>query len=148
MQKEIKQYILDNIIVDPKTKCWNWQGTFTYNGYPVSYLHYGNSQVRRMAVTNFKGKDLTGKQLLSTCKNKNCVNPDHFIDRIKKPKQYVMRRQKPASEILPDMTKFRPDRMFIKDHIAGVAELGLPVSSREKSNCSLTLRRLFSSRRR
>ena len=63
--KEIKQYILDNIIVDPKTKCWNWQGTFTLQRLSRFLFTLWEFPSTQNGSDQPKGKDLTGKQLLS-----------------------------------------------------------------------------------
>lgn len=69
--------LMDKIIVDPSTGCWNWQrstregyGQLTIDGYPWT--------AHRYAYTVAKGSIPKGSLVRHTCNNRLCCNPDHL----------------------------------------------------------------------
>lgn len=66
---------------DKKTNsCWIWKGG-TSGGYPVIGIEGMNRQSRRIYFEIYKRHLIENQCLISACKNKLCVNPDHMMTR-------------------------------------------------------------------
>ena len=72
--------ILNKIVLDDVTGCWQWQGAKTTCGYPV-ISRGGNTNIRghRYVYEWVNGKIPDGYVIRHTCDNPLCVNPDHLI---------------------------------------------------------------------
>ena len=65
--------------VDRETGCWLWQRQFSRLGYPVVYRgKSGRNALARRAVFRHYRVLPDGASLLSTCRNRACVNPAHM----------------------------------------------------------------------
>ncbi len=59
--------------------CWEWQGSFTKDGYGQFWIENGKVvKTHRLAYELFRGKLSKEKRLKNTCGNKQCVNPQHW----------------------------------------------------------------------
>ena len=72
-KKEVEKWVLENADVDRESGCFNWKGAFA--------PHSGGARYNNFAAHSFifrllRDPDYQGS-LLRTCRNKNCVNPDH-----------------------------------------------------------------------
>ena len=64
--------------IDPKTGCWNWQGSKTKLGYGRISLNGKPVMAHRFFYEMHKGKIPEGYTLDHLCRNSSCVNPDHL----------------------------------------------------------------------
>lgn len=72
-EEQVKEWVLENVDVDEESGCFNWKGAFA--------PHSGGARYNNFAAHSFifrllRDPDYQGS-LLRTCRNKNCVNPDH-----------------------------------------------------------------------
>lgn len=83
---------MSNIVVDPLTQCWNWQGSLD-NGYGRLYWNGKKSRAHRwfyeqrfgnLPEWNHKGDP----EIDHICRNRACVNPEHL--RLVSPKENVL----------------------------------------------------------
>ncbi len=71
--------ILNKVIEDEETGCWQWQGARTTCGYPV-IARGSNTNIRghRYVFEWVNGPLEDGQVVRHTCDNPLCVNPDHL----------------------------------------------------------------------
>lgn len=78
-----REKILSRIIVDEKTKCWNWQGS-NVRGYGTiaegtkSKGTWKQYYAHRVSYTIFRGDIPDGLQIDHLCRNPACINPSHL----------------------------------------------------------------------
>jgi hypothetical protein len=58
--------------------CWIWQRAVNCYGYPCVHTGKGKSKLARRVVYAFYHKLGPGDRLITQCKNRLCVNPDHL----------------------------------------------------------------------
>lgn len=64
--------------VDPITKCWNWNGALSNNGYPQTVTNGKKVGAHRVAFVERFGEPPAGFHVHHQCENRTCVNPDHL----------------------------------------------------------------------
>jgi hypothetical protein len=74
----LPKHIADKIQKDSETGCWEWLGSLSHNGYPMSSLKNKRIRVHRLTYERFVGEIPEGMQIDHLCKNTRCVNPDHL----------------------------------------------------------------------
>lgn len=75
--KKLRKYILTNIQINISTGCWEWLGN-QYDGY--GRLSYNKSEhyTHRLSYEAFVGIIPPYKQILHSCDNPICCNPQHL----------------------------------------------------------------------
>ena len=59
--------------------CWEWQGPYTYNGKNPIVRHKGKAVTARRLALQLSGEKMREKtQVLPTCDNHRCINPEHL----------------------------------------------------------------------
>lgn len=72
---------LDNVILNPSTWCWDWQGCKDRDGYGSIGYKNKSRLVHRLAYmlyNQLSEEDIEGKVVMHLCDNPSCVNPDHL----------------------------------------------------------------------
>lgn len=58
--------------------CWYWTGSISFTDFGLFWLNGKNVQAHRVSYELYKDEIPKGKRIEHTCKNRNCVNPDHL----------------------------------------------------------------------
>lgn len=77
----VKAAVARQLVVDPGTGCWLWQGRIASNGYPLAERHRRPMYVHRW-VWAMSGRRLeVDTDLDHECHVKHCSNPGHLTAR-------------------------------------------------------------------
>lgn len=72
-----KADLLASITINKTTGCWDWQRSFTAQGY-VPFNWQGKKDTAHRASFEMFKEPLNGRQVHHLCRNRACVNPDHL----------------------------------------------------------------------
>ena len=82
--RPLRTRIRENVVVDLKSGCWQWQASFNTHGY--GQLGIGSrldgsrrlATAHRVAYQEFVGPVPDGLELDHLCRNRACCNPEHL----------------------------------------------------------------------
>jgi hypothetical protein len=69
--------LLNGIIIDPITECWEWQKTNNGQGYGTLTVNHKTVFAGRLLYEITNDKIPLDMMLCHTCDNPSCINPDH-----------------------------------------------------------------------
>lgn len=72
------ELIESRVVKSPFTGCWDWQMAKTIQGYGNLGIMQVNWKAHRASYAIFRGPIPDGLQVLHTCDNPSCCNPDHL----------------------------------------------------------------------
>lgn len=70
--------LLNKIVINEKTDCWEWQGGTNNIGYGLIRDEHGMRTVHRVSYEQHKGPIPYGMCVLHDCDNPVCANPNHL----------------------------------------------------------------------
>lgn len=76
--EQLEQYLLDRSVVDNTTGCWNWIRSKDKDGYGWTARSTGTCKAHRLSFSTFIDDLLPGMQILHSCDNPSCINPEHL----------------------------------------------------------------------
>jgi hypothetical protein len=76
---ETHKRFLTKVLINNKTKCWEWTASLNSKGYGQFYFNGKTSgRAHRYSYTHYKGQIPPDKVVDHLCNNKKCVNPKHL----------------------------------------------------------------------
>lgn len=88
-----KERIANNIKINKKTGCWDWQGATVGNGYGLITFNYKSTRVHRLSYRLFVGLIDKGLYVLHKCDRPICCNPNHLFLGTQKDNMEDMRKK-------------------------------------------------------
>lgn len=75
---KLREDILANVIVCPKSSCWLWSRAKNSEGYGNKWYEGKCEKAHRLAYRVFVGEIPKGKHVLHSCDVPSCCNPEHL----------------------------------------------------------------------
>lgn len=73
-----REKVLDGLLREPITECWEWTGSRTKAGYGKVSWKGRLVYVHRLVYELLEGPIPEGLQIDHICRNRACANPDHL----------------------------------------------------------------------
>ncbi len=91
-----EQALLSRIVVDEKSKCWNWIGSKDKDGYGLFHWRNKCFRAHRESLSVLKSVDVPKHLVVChSCDNPSCINPDHlFIGTAKDNAQDALKKKR------------------------------------------------------
>lgn len=105
--EELKNFIAESSIMNPYTKCWEWQRVKIKGGYGRLKHNYKSRLAHRVSFEVFNAPIADDALVLHKCDNPSCVNPAHLFlgdNKINSDDKITKRRDKGPSRINRDAT--------------------------------------------
>lgn len=74
----IGKRLLSHIIVNPVTRCWEWQSDIDANGYGRVTVEGKTAYAHRVSYTTWAGPIPPGLVVDHVCRVRHCINPAHL----------------------------------------------------------------------
>jgi hypothetical protein len=75
---QAQAHISNRVLIDSRSKCFNWTLTTDSSGYPCSHFKGRTIGAHRLSYAAFIGPIPEGLTLDHLCRNRRCVNPWHL----------------------------------------------------------------------
>ena len=74
----LPEALLDRILINEETGCWNWTGYVRDDGYGIFKIKSVKHRAHRVCYEFFNGPIPEGLHIDHLCRNRKCVNPEHL----------------------------------------------------------------------
>ena len=79
MENKYLYKLLNNVIINDETGCWEWQGATLRGGYGNLRVDGKNCQTHRLSYEFYVGDIPKGMLVCHHCDNPSCCNPEHLF---------------------------------------------------------------------